>query len=405
MMRFTTAVFSVLLLALPAAWSAPALPKPDADDGAISLPSGFRAVVVADNLGKLRFIAVAPSGDVYVKVREGGITALRDKDGDGRADVKQTFGAGGGSGIAVRDGWLYHSSNSAVFRYRLTPGELVPKGPQETVVSGLPEGKEHWTQELRLRRRGPAARGGRLALERARGPRPPEGRERPGRHGVPEDTRRLLAVRPRQGQPDAEGRLPLQHRAPPHHVRHLEPEVPGLPHGHERARPPAHGRPPALHGGRQRGDARGGDAPAEGRRELRLALHVLGPAQEGAHGGAGVRRRQGEAGGAGQVPRPPRSLPRPLGAHADGLLRWDAVPREVPRRRLRRLPRLVEPRAPAPEGLQRGLRPPRRQGHARRRATRSSRTASPAAPSSRQPDDARFRPARRSRRGPTARST
>jgi glucose/arabinose dehydrogenase/mono/diheme cytochrome c family protein len=147
MMRFTTAVFSALLLA-PPAWSAPALPKPDADDGAISLPPGFGAVVVADNLGKLRFIAVAPNGDVYVKVREGGIIALRDKDGDGRAETKQTFGGGGGSGISVRDGWLYHSSNSAVFRYRMTPGELVPKGPQETIVSGLPEGKEHYTKNF-----------------------------------------------------------------------------------------------------------------------------------------------------------------------------------------------------------------------------------------------------------------
>jgi glucose/arabinose dehydrogenase/cytochrome c5 len=148
MMRFTTAVFSALLLALPVAWSAPALPKPDADDGAISLPPGFRAVVVADDLGKLRFTAVAPNGDVYVKVREGGIIALRDKDGDGRAETKQTFGGGGGSGIAVHDGWLYHSSNSAVFRYRMTPGDLVPKGPQETIVSGLPKGKEHWTKNF-----------------------------------------------------------------------------------------------------------------------------------------------------------------------------------------------------------------------------------------------------------------
>jgi len=28
--------------------------------------------------------------------------------------MKETFGEGGGTGIAVRDGWLYHSSNSEV---------------------------------------------------------------------------------------------------------------------------------------------------------------------------------------------------------------------------------------------------------------------------------------------------
>src|SRR5262245_26651018 len=147
MKRLALAVVSTLFLAHPSTGSA-ALPKPDADDGAISLPAGFRAVVVADNLGKLRFIAVAPTGDVYVKVRDGGMIALRDADGDGRAETKQTFGSGGGSGIAVRDGWLYHSSDSAVFRYKLAAGELVPKGPQETIVSGLPAGKEHSTKNF-----------------------------------------------------------------------------------------------------------------------------------------------------------------------------------------------------------------------------------------------------------------
>ena len=125
-----------------------ALPTPDPDDGAIKLPAGFRALVVADNLGSLRFMAVAPNGDLYVKTDKAGIIALRDKDGDGRAEVKETFGSGGGTGIAVRDGWLYHSTNQAVFRYRLEPGSLVPKGPQETIVSGLPQGPEHWAKSF-----------------------------------------------------------------------------------------------------------------------------------------------------------------------------------------------------------------------------------------------------------------
>jgi len=119
-----------------------ALPTPDADNGAIKLPPGFRALVVADDLGRLRFVTVAPNGDIYVKAREG-ILALRDTNGDGRADMKQKFGSGGGTGIAIRDGWLYHSSDNAVYRYRLAPGELVPKGEPETLVSGLPDGEQH----------------------------------------------------------------------------------------------------------------------------------------------------------------------------------------------------------------------------------------------------------------------
>jgi glucose/arabinose dehydrogenase/cytochrome c553 len=137
----TTAVLGVALLRMDAARAA--LPLPDKDDGAIRLPAGFRALVVADGLGPSRFVAVAANGDVYVKTKTGGIVALRDKDGDGRAEVKETFGTGGGTGIAIRDGWLYHSTNSAVYRYRYVPGELVPRGEPETVVSGLPDEKQH----------------------------------------------------------------------------------------------------------------------------------------------------------------------------------------------------------------------------------------------------------------------
>jgi glucose/arabinose dehydrogenase len=119
------------------------LPPPDPDNGAIKLPSGFRAVVVADDLGRARFLAVAENGDVYVKTRDGPIVALRDTTGDGRADERATFGGGGGTGIAIRDGWLYHSTNSDVFRYRLTPGRLAPQGEPEPIIVGLPDERQH----------------------------------------------------------------------------------------------------------------------------------------------------------------------------------------------------------------------------------------------------------------------
>ncbi len=134
-------VLGGLAAVVPAAEAA--LPKPDPDNGAITLPPGFRALVVADNLGALRFMTVAPNGDVYVKTSKDGIIALRDQDGDGRAETQQKFGSGGGTGIALRDGWLYHSTNSAVYRYRLAPGELVPRGNPETIVSGLPNEHQH----------------------------------------------------------------------------------------------------------------------------------------------------------------------------------------------------------------------------------------------------------------------
>ncbi len=146
---------AVLALILPFAHGeSPALPAPDPDDGAIRLPAGFRALVVADNLGSLRFLAVASNGDLYAKTSDAGIVALRDTSGDGRADVIRSFGSGGGTGIAVRDGWLYHSSNSAVHRYRLDPGALVPSGEPETIVSGLPDERQHAAKAFAFDARG-----------------------------------------------------------------------------------------------------------------------------------------------------------------------------------------------------------------------------------------------------------
>jgi glucose/arabinose dehydrogenase/cytochrome c5 len=129
-------------------------PAPDPDDGAITLPPGFRAFVAADNLvvgkrvgntpEKLRGLAVAPNGDLYAKGKVGQIWALRDTNGDGRFDEIKEFGPGdGGTHIAFHEGWLYHSSRTAVYRYKYTPGELVPRGEMQTVVKNLPAERDH----------------------------------------------------------------------------------------------------------------------------------------------------------------------------------------------------------------------------------------------------------------------
>lgn len=61
--------------------SAGAQPTPldfDRDNGGISLPDGFRAVVVAERLGPARHLAVRENGDIYVAMRQrhrGGVSA------------------------------------------------------------------------------------------------------------------------------------------------------------------------------------------------------------------------------------------------------------------------------------------------------------------------------------------
>ena len=144
---------AALLLSFASAAFA-ALPTPDADDGAINLPAGFRAVVVVDNVVKgrragntperLRGFTVAPNGDIYAKMVRGKILAMRDTDGDGRVDEIKEFGPGdGGTHIMFHDGWLYHSSRTTVYRYKYTPGELVPSGEPEVIVKNLPAEKDH----------------------------------------------------------------------------------------------------------------------------------------------------------------------------------------------------------------------------------------------------------------------
>jgi glucose/arabinose dehydrogenase/cytochrome c5 len=149
-LRFLVLTVSMLLSAWPM-HAAPLVPDPD--NGGITLPPGFRALVVADNLGarrqvgknkdRLRFLTIATNGDLYVKSYVDGILALRDTNGDGRVDVVQNFGSGPGTCVAIHDGWLYYSTRTGVYRYKYTPGELVPAGEPETIVSGLPAGTQH----------------------------------------------------------------------------------------------------------------------------------------------------------------------------------------------------------------------------------------------------------------------
>ncbi len=68
MTRFTVRAVAVFAAALVPSLAAAqgARPTCDADNGGITLPQGFCALVIADSLGALRHVAVAPNGDLYV---------------------------------------------------------------------------------------------------------------------------------------------------------------------------------------------------------------------------------------------------------------------------------------------------------------------------------------------------
>jgi len=109
------------------------LPACDPDSGGISLPSGFCALVAADNLGVGRHMAVAANGDLFVAIRNteaspGAVVGLRDANGDGKFEVREQFAAEGGTGIALRPGYLYLGQDTRVVRYPMKDGELKPSG-------------------------------------------------------------------------------------------------------------------------------------------------------------------------------------------------------------------------------------------------------------------------------------
>lgn len=120
-----------------------------ARDASLTLPPGFCASVVADSVGGARHIAVAPNGDLFVQLIAarpgigsggGGIVALRDANGDGRADSVVYFGDVGGTGIALSNGWLYADAKTRIVRYPLPAGSLRPSGDAEVIVDNLPPG-------------------------------------------------------------------------------------------------------------------------------------------------------------------------------------------------------------------------------------------------------------------------
>lgn len=119
------------------------------EDAGIRVPEGFDAKIFADGVGRARHIAVRDNGDVFVALREqnqgGGVVVLRDDDGDGAVDHSVYFGEHAGTGLEIHDGFLYASSDEAIYRYALPEPEreMAPAGPPETVVDGFPAQRSH----------------------------------------------------------------------------------------------------------------------------------------------------------------------------------------------------------------------------------------------------------------------
>jgi glucose/arabinose dehydrogenase len=126
--------------------------KPDV---VLTLPAGFSASVFADGLGKARHIAITSSGYVYVKLaheKKGySIARLKDLDNDGGADEETDFGKFEGTGIGIKNGYLYASSDEEVFRFKLNDdGTVANPASPEKIITGLIARNEHEAKAFAL---------------------------------------------------------------------------------------------------------------------------------------------------------------------------------------------------------------------------------------------------------------
>ena len=145
---------ALLSLALLAATTGLATPTDNDNDGLV-LPKGFEVTVVHAGVGLARHIAIRDNGDMYVTTHQFpflsvdpakriGIVALRDTNGDHKADVVQTFANDfDGTGAMIYQGMLYVSDDVAIYRFHFDGNELIPKEPPETVIGDFPRERTH----------------------------------------------------------------------------------------------------------------------------------------------------------------------------------------------------------------------------------------------------------------------
>ena len=163
----------------------------DPDNGGITLPAGFCAVVVSDSVGRARHIEVAANGDVLLALNNdrgsGPVRYSRrsgSSSGPGRRRAERTRSTGLGTTAETRFSWLenalYFATDDAVFRYPFPEGSTDPgrstrhhreRPPQRSQPPGQEPGPGSGREPLREHR---------LTLQRLPGTTPGRGFSRGG---------------------------------------------------------------------------------------------------------------------------------------------------------------------------------------------------------------------------------
>lgn len=152
-----TDFFPLLALMLTIILSASAIVKSDHKvhnyTYELTLPQGFSAEKLIDSLGKVRHIVVTEDDKIYARLAKpvNGQGTLFLEQKNGKAKVIFGFGNYGGTGVHLYNGYLYTSSNSEIFRYKIDKnGRVTDTTARETIVTGLLDNGTHETKSIMM---------------------------------------------------------------------------------------------------------------------------------------------------------------------------------------------------------------------------------------------------------------
>jgi len=120
----------------------------------ISAAEGFSISLYAEQVDNARLLRFTNEGDLLVANSNLDQIVLlpRDADGDGKADGKRVLltDLNGPNGMDFFEDWLYVAETDAIGRVRFDHQRGVVVGSYERIVTGLPDGGNHWRKTLRF---------------------------------------------------------------------------------------------------------------------------------------------------------------------------------------------------------------------------------------------------------------
>ena len=118
----------------------------DSDLSFLEIPDGFKIEVFASDVENARAMCLGDEGTIFIGSRnEGKVYALKDTNGDFKADKKWVIAEGFNMpvGVAFKDGDLYFSAVGEIYVLRNIEGKLYSPGTPELYNNKFPNNEHH----------------------------------------------------------------------------------------------------------------------------------------------------------------------------------------------------------------------------------------------------------------------